>query len=191
MKSIMDGVYKMDPKVPQDAANLIRSLLQVNPKARPDISAVVDSPWFVRMAAEREPDNLLRGVMRKESVVLEEHKKTLGEGKGVKRMMTSRCVRGELDNEKTYQIHGFLAEDSEVEEETINSICLSSEEESGEDLAEEICREILYNYPSIEEGNEKQKRSRNGMRRKKVATVVSFGFFSNKKTLVSDIEKNL
>eukprot|EP00826_Nyctotherus_ovalis_P026261 TRINITY_DN2053_c0_g1_i4.p2 TRINITY_DN2053_c0_g1~~TRINITY_DN2053_c0_g1_i4.p2 ORF type:complete len:183 (-),score=48.64 TRINITY_DN2053_c0_g1_i4:187-735(-) len=182
MKSITDGVYKVGPKVPQDAASLIRDLLQVNPKMRPDISAIMDSPWFVRMIAEREPDNRPKYMMRRESAVLEERKRMQGEGKGLKRIMTS---------EKTYQIHGFLAEDSEIEEETINSICLSSEEDSKEDLAEEIFRELLYNYPSIEKGDKGLKKSRNGVGRKKMASVASFGFINNKKTLVNDIEKIL
>lgn len=174
MKNIIQGVIKPAPGISEDAKELIEKLLNVNPKKRPSLEEVVNSPWVKRIYPTLPVKySLLKQVscregLKKSVSVPVKHVVSKLPSKKIEEIecqpdevsespckQMARHVSATDNTTQACQIHNFLSEDFVSEEMSfifpvcqIKESASPEEEKTGLDAAEEIPRELLYCYPS-------------------------------------------
>eukprot|EP00826_Nyctotherus_ovalis_P008303 TRINITY_DN12145_c0_g5_i5.p1 TRINITY_DN12145_c0_g5~~TRINITY_DN12145_c0_g5_i5.p1 ORF type:complete len:205 (-),score=32.39 TRINITY_DN12145_c0_g5_i5:42-656(-) len=174
MENIIQGAIKPVAGISEDAKELIEKLLNTNPKKRPSLEEIVNSPWVKRvyptLAAKYsllKQVNCHEGLKKSVSVPvkhliskipskkIEETESHPDEVSEISYKQIARHVSATNNTTQACQIHNFLSEDFASEETSfifpsyqIRESASQEEEKTGADAAEEIPRELLYCYPS-------------------------------------------
>ena len=70
-KKIKSGKYKVPKGISKDAKDLIKNILEVNPRKRFKISQIKAHPWFNIVDPK---ENVCQGINLKNVIIIEKHK---------------------------------------------------------------------------------------------------------------------